>query len=220
MNKVESIKKACKITDGVFQKIIEECEKGSFKKEKEIADFIEKEFKKEKVKKSFPVIVAAGKNAVDWHHEPNNSKLRGFCVIDFGCKINGYCSDMTRTIYFGKANKTEKRIYNILLKTQKKCISKIKDGKNTRELYELSLKELGAYRIFFGHALGHGLTREIHAKPGIGKKDNYLKEGNIITIEPGIYIPNVMGLRIEDDILVTKKGYEVLSKSEKKFLEF
>ncbi len=218
--KLKSIEKACKICDAVFSETVSKLKKKEITTEKQVANFIDSCIKDAGAKNSFPTIVASGKNAVSWHHEPKKVRLhKGFCVIDFGAKINGYCSDMTRTIYIGKATKTEKKIYKKLLKTQEKCISKIKAKVNGNDLYLLAKKELGIYAEYFTHGLGHGLGKEIHSKPNIGKKKSKLKEGDIITIEPGIYIPNVMGLRIEDDVLVTKSGFRIISKSSKKLIE-
>ena len=218
--KLTSIKKACEIADSIFENLIKKLNKKEFKTEKQVANFINREIWKTKAKKSFPTIVASGKNAVNWHHKPTNKKLRkGFCVIDFGAKVNGYCGDMTRTIYFGKASKTEKRIYSIVKKTNEKSIKKVKAGINAKELYLFAKKNLGAYALYFGHGLGHGLGEKVHSNPRISKKEAFLKKGDIITIEPGVYIPKVLGIRIEDDVLVTTKGFEVLSKSTKKLIE-
>ncbi|MCR4335978.1 MAG: M24 family metallopeptidase [archaeon] len=218
--KLEAIERGCKLNDQIFLLVVAKFKAKEFKTEKDVANFIDKEIKKAGAKNAFPTIVASGSNAVDWHHKPTPKKLRkDFCVIDFGSKFNQYCSDMTRTVFLGKASKTEKRIYNIVKRTQEKCIKKIKEGTSTTVLYLLAKKSLGAYADYFGHGLGHGLSKKIHDKPGIGKKESKLKAGQIITIEPGIYIPRLLGIRIEDDVLVKKNGYKVLSKSTKKLIE-
>ncbi|MCK4883386.1 MAG: M24 family metallopeptidase [Candidatus Diapherotrites archaeon] len=218
--KLKAIEKACKLSDNIFSLAVKKIRAKELLTEKQVSNFIDSQIRKAGAKKSFPTIVASGKNAVSWHHKPKKVKLhRGFCVIDFGSKVSGYCSDMTRTIFIGKASKSEKRLYKLVLKTQKKCISKVKAGAKGNELYNLAKKSLGAYAHFFTHGLGHGLGRKIHSKPGLGKKKVSLKAGDIITIEPGIYIPNSMGIRIEDDLLVTKRGYRVISRSSKKLFE-
>jgi len=219
--KLASIEKSCELMDNIFSELIEKLKRKELKTEKQVANFIDRRIWKAGAKKSFPTIVASGTHAVNWHHKPKDKKIRkGFCVIDFGAKVNGYCGDMTRTIFFGKASQTEKRIYKIVKRTNEKCIAKIKAGVNTQKIYEYSRKCLGAYKIYFGHALGHGLGKKIHSKPGLGKRDGILKKGDIITIEPGVYIPRVLGIRIEDDVLVKTRGYTVLSKSPKKLIEF
>ncbi|MCR4368302.1 MAG: M24 family metallopeptidase [archaeon] len=217
--KLSAIQKGCNLNDRIFSEAVKKFRSRSFKTELDVSQFIDFEFKKAGAKNAFPTIVASGKNAVEWHHEPTNRKLlAGFCVMDFGAKFHGYCSDMTRTIYLGEPSRTERRIYSIVKKTQDACIRKVKAGEGTKELYEFSRKKLGAYKEFFGHGLGHGLSKLIHAKPRISRKKGKLKEGDVITIEPGVYIPKVLGIRIEDDVLVTKSGHRVLSKSTKKLV--
>ena len=218
--KIFNIEKGCRFNDQIFKKLVEKFRNKEFSTEIDVAKFIDSEIKKVEAKNAFPTIVASGSNAVEWHHVPNDKKLRkGFCVIDFGSRFSSYCSDMTRTVYFGKASATDKRIYGIVKSTQEKCIRKVKAGANANELYLLAKKSLGAYADYFGHGLGHGLSKLIHANPRIGRKIAFLKEGDIVTIEPGVYIPRVLGIRIEDDVLVRKNGYRVLSKSPKKFIE-
>jgi Xaa-Pro aminopeptidase len=104
--KTKNISKACKINDKIFAKLLKKLKKNEFKTEKDIAKFIDKEIKKARAKNAFQTIVATAENAVDWHHKPNKTKLKkGFCVIDFGARVNKYCGDMTRTIYFGEPSK-------------------------------------------------------------------------------------------------------------------
>ena len=214
--KLTSIKKACELADSIFEKLIKKLKKKEFTTEKQIANFIDHEIRKNKAKKSFPTIVASGTNAVNWHHKPTTKKLRkGFCVIDFGAKVNEYCGDMTRTIYFGKASTTEKRIYSIVKKTNEKAIKKIKAKINAKELYLFAKKSLGAYALYFGHGLGHGLGKKVHSNPRISKKDAILKKGDIITIEPGVYIPDLGGVRIEDDVVIREEGCEVITSADK-----
>jgi len=218
--KLKAIEQACRLNDKIFSKLIPKLKAHEFKTEKQVAHFINKEIKNAGAKKAFPTIVASGSNAVNWHHKPNAKKLRkGFCIIDFGSKVSGFCSDMSRTIFFGKASKTEQRLYRLVKNTQEKCIRKVRAGVNAPDLYKLAKKSLGAYDDYFGHGLGHGLGRKVHSKPGIGKKDVKLKAGSIIAIEPGIYIPHLLGIRIEDDILVKKNSFRVISKSTKKLFE-
>ncbi|MFH1391685.1 MAG: M24 family metallopeptidase [Candidatus Diapherotrites archaeon] len=218
--KLEAIKRGCKLNDQIFSKVVAKLKSKEFKTEKDVSRFINKEIKKAGAKKAFNTIVASGSNAVNWHHKPTTKNLRkDFCVIDFGSKFSGYCSDITRTVFLGEASKNELRIYNIVKRTQEKCIKKIKEGTNTNELYLFAKKSFGAYADYFGHGLGHGLSKKIHDKPRIGKKESKLKAGQIITIEPGIYIPRLLGIRVEDDILVKKNGYLVLSKSPKRLIE-
>jgi len=108
--KLAAIEKGCRLDERIFEQLLKNFSMGEFKTEKDVARFIDSEIRKSGAKKSFRTIVASGANAVDWHHNPLGKKLRkGFCVIDFGARFDSYCSDVTRTIYLGKASKTEKR---------------------------------------------------------------------------------------------------------------
>jgi Xaa-Pro aminopeptidase/Xaa-Pro dipeptidase len=219
--KTKNISKACKINDKIFAKLLKKLKKNEFKTEKDIAKFIDKEIKKARAKNAFQTIVATAENAVDWHHKPNKTKLKkGFCVIDFGARVNKYCGDMTRTIYFGEPSKKEKKIYSKVLRANQECIKMLKPKTDGNKIYKHALKILGKHAKYFNHSLGHGLSKIIHANPKLSKKPNqFLKTGDIITIEPGIYLPKKFGIRIEDDILITKKSHKILSHSTKKLIK-
>lgn len=220
--KLYNIQKGCQLNDRIFSQILGKARRGEFATELDISRFIKKELKRAGAGLAFPHIVAIGKNAVDWHHKPTKTKLadNGFCVIDFGSRLNRYCSDMTRTIYFGKATRKEKALYAKVLKANVSCTEKVRAGAGGKELYMLARKILGGHAKYFGHGLGHGLKKIIHASPRLSKKKNhFLAQGDVITIEPGIYIPRRLGIRIEDDMLVMKNGYRVLSKSTRKLIE-
>ena len=138
---IKNIVKACSTADRIFNKTINNFKK--FKTETEVAAFLEYETKKLGCDVSFPPIVASGKNASMPHHGPKNIKLKkGFCVIDFGIKYNGYCSDMTRTIYIGKSGEKEKEIYNFLLNVQNNAINQIKLNKKCGNIYNYCVKSL------------------------------------------------------------------------------
>lgn len=190
-------------------KILESAIKGlkSLKTEANAAAFLEYEAKKNGLGVSFNPIVASGKNASMPHHEPENIKLnKGFCVIDFGVKYKGYCTDCTRTVYIGRPSRKEKEVYNFLLNTQKSIIENIKINDNCGKLYEKCAKELKNYAKYFIHGLGHGVGVEIHELPNLslGSKDKIIKN-TVFTVEPGIYVPGKFGMRIEDTILMKEK---------------
>ncbi len=202
MSKYSSIKKACKIDDLIFDEIV--CN-FKFRTEKDVADFILKRFKQLKVKSAFPPIVA--NNNWEIHPKPRKSKLRkGFLILDFGCKLRGYCSDLTRTIFLGKPNAFEKRLYGLVLKCQIESVKSIKVGMRYRDLDLNARKMLKHYRKYFVHSLGHGVGKKIHEKPAIGRNsdDNCMKN-YFITIEPGIYLPEKFGVRIEDTIFIGER---------------
>ena len=211
---IQMLEKSCNYADKIIQKAIKNFK--SFKTESEAAAFLEYEAKKLGLELSFNPIVASGSNGSMPHHEPANEKIKkGFCVIDFGVKYNGYCSDITRTIYIGKPSKSEKEIYKKLLTIQKDAINKIKLNKKCSELYDFVVKNLGKYKNYFTHGLGHGVGVEIHEMPNItlNSKDR-IKNNMVFTIEPGIYFPKRFGIRIEDTILFKNKPL-VLTKTEK-----
>lgn len=217
MNKLNSIKKACGINDIIFSEIVNEF---NFKTEKEISNYIKKRFRHFKVKQAFPSLVANNNKII--HPKPRNKKLEnGFLILDFGCKMNGYCSDMTRTIFFGKASKYEKMLYNLILNCQEKCIKKLKIGYPYCDLDIYARGLLKNYKQYFIHSLGHGVSKKIHDLPRVSVVSNdKVRKGEVITIEPGIYFKDKkeVGIRIEDTIYVGSK-IEVLSKSKKNLIE-
>lgn len=210
---IKKIKKACKITDDIFSKIIKNF---NFKSEKEIEEFIEKETRKKGCRSAFSPDIAAGVNSSMPHYKDNDKKLqKGFLIIDFGVNYKGYNSDMTRTIYIGTPEKCEEKEYYKVLKAQTDAIKQLKAFSDFRKIDKKARKVLGKPFI---HSIGHGLGIDIHEKLSADKKKIILKENSVLTIEPGVYYPKKFGIRIEDDILVTKKGYEILTKSRKELI--
>ena len=202
---IKIIKKAFDYADKIINKAIKNFKK--FKTESEAAAFLEYEAKKRGLGTSFPPIVASGKNASMPHHMPKNTKLqKGFCVIDFGIKYQGYCTDITRAICIGKPSRQEKEIYNFLLKIQKGIIDSIKPNDNCGKIYGNCVKNLGEYSKYFTHGLGHGVGVEIHELPNLTlNSKGKIRKGMVFTIEPGIYIPKKFGIRIEDSILMGER---------------
>lgn len=165
---------------------------------------------------SFEPIVATQPSASQPHYVPGKRKLgkSNSVLIDMGVKLDGYNSDLTRMISLGKISSKFKDLYNMLLNAQRSAIEIVKPGIRMLEIDTaarqfLENKGLGK---FFGHSTGHGIGLEIHERPIISNTNtDILKEGMVFTIEPGIYIPGFCGLRIEDTVLVTKNGCEVLT---------
>lgn len=214
---IKILKKSCAYADKILQKAIKNFR--DFRAESEAGAFLEYEAKKLGLEIAFSPIVASGSNGSMPHYVPSNKKIKkGFCVIDFGVKYKGYCSDITRTIYVGNPSKKEKEIYNMLLIIQKNAISQIKNNKKCSELYDFVNKNLGKYKRYFTHGLGHGVGVEIHELPNLAlnSKDK-IKNNMVFTIEPGIYIPRKFGIRIEDTILFKNKPI-VLTKTSKDLL--
>ena len=214
---IKFLKKSCNYADKILQQAIKNFK--SFRTESEATAFFEYETKKNGLELSFNPIVASGSNGSMPHHEPSNTKIKhGFCVIDFGVKYKGYCSDITRTIYVGKPSKSEKEIYNMLLTIQKNTINQIKNSKKCSELYDFVNTGLGKYKKNFTHGLGHGVVVEIHEMPNLTLNSNdKIRNNMVFTIEPGIYFPKKFGIRIEDTVLFSNKTI-ILTKTSKDLL--
>jgi Xaa-Pro aminopeptidase len=167
---------------------------------------------------AFDIIVASGPNSAYPHHRPTQRKLADGepVLIDLGVDYSGYKSDLTRVFFLGKINNLGRKIYDIVLCAQGKAIKKIKAGEEIAKIDALSRNyiALKGYSKFFIHSLGHGIGLETHEAPSVSShNDGLLKEGMVFTVEPGVYLPGKFGIRIEDMVLVTKKGCEVLSGS-------
>ncbi len=210
---IQNIKKACRLCDKIFKKIISNFK---FKTEAEIMGFIMSEMYKNGYEHAFKPVVASGNNASQPHHDADNRKLKkGFCIIDFGARYRGYCSDVTRTIYLDKPSKKEIELYNRLLKIQKNTVKHIKLGMKCHQINAFCRKEMGKLSENFIHGLGHGIGLDIHELPNLKKRSkDIIKNNMVFTIEPGIYFENKIGIRIEDTVLFNKKPI-ILTKSQK-----
>ncbi len=221
-DEIKKIAKACLITDAIFATIIKNF---CFSTEIQLRDFILGEIKKRGLKPSFPPIVTSGPRAGnEIHPQSTNAELKGFTIIDMGVVYEKYMSDMTRMIYVsyqkGKPTDKEKALYTKLLASQVDAINKVKAGVKCAAL-DAGVREcLGKDAKYFIHTLGHGVGTRIHEDPKIFYKltKPVLKEGMVITIEPGLYIKRTLGMRIEDTLLVTKKGCKILTKSPKELI--
>ena len=169
---------------------------------------------------AFPTIVASGKKSAIPHWQTSDKEIAdGECVIvDFGVSYRGYVSDITRTFFIGKPSKELINIYDMVLEAQRIGISSLSSGKAAFEV-DLSvrnyLKSKG-YGDYFLHSTGHGIGIEVHEKPTISAKSKeILKNRSVVTVEPGIYIPELGGVRIEDDCLVVEDGSFTISNFEK-----
>lgn len=165
---------------------------------------------------SFPVIVAADANASLPHAIPGKRKIRkgGTILFDWGAVVDGYCSDLTRVVALGRMPKRIAEVYDIVLEAQAAAIAAIKPGKALKDIDKVARDIItrAGYGPRFGHSLGHGIGLEIHEQPTLASRAaGELKPGHVVTVEPGIYLPGVGGVRIEDDVLVTPRGARVLS---------
>jgi Xaa-Pro aminopeptidase len=219
-SEIQKIKKACQATDAIFKKIIS---RFHFKTEIELRDFILDEIKKKGLKPSFPPIVTSGARAGnEIHPQSTDARLEGFVIIDFGVIYEKYMSDMTRTIFVGKPSKDERKIYDLVLKSQQRSIEVSKHGVKCALSDRSARDVLGEHSKYFIHMLGHGVGTRIHELPKIFYKleKPIFKTGMIVTFEPGVYMPGKLGIRIEDTGLVEKKGIKILTNSPKKLLVF
>ena len=173
---------------------------------------------------SFETIVASGARSALPHGHATQQRMprRGFVVLDFGVLRHGYCSDMTRTVHLGPATSTERDAYEAVLEAQLAAIAAVRPGVACGEVDDAARSILRRAKLtdFFTHSTGHGVGMEIHEGPRIAaKQQQTLKAGMVITIEPGVYFPGRFGVRIEDMVLVTRAGAEILTPATKAWIE-
>ncbi len=184
--------------------------------ENELAGLVDYHIRKLGAAASFETIVAFGANASRPHHRPSQRRLRkdDTILIDFGAAFEGYCCDITRCFGFGRTTQKYRRIYEVVKQAQAAAIDLAAEGVKMSELDRAARQVIREHNLpVFGHGTGHGLGLEVHEMPRIsGKSDEKLKVGMVFTIEPGVYIPGQAGVRIEDDILITQNGCEILTK--------
>jgi len=173
---------------------------------------------------SFPTIIASGKRSALPHGRASSALIpgRGFVVCDFGVILAGYCSDMTRTVHVNTAGAKARHIYSAVREAQQAAVEAVRPGVEIERVHAaahklLSQKKLGQY---FTHSTGHGVGLEIHEAPRIaaGERER-LRAGMVITIEPGVYVPGFGGVRIEDMVAVTERGYQILTPTSKELIE-
>ena len=212
---LEKIKKATEITIKAFRFIKDFIVPGA--REIEVAAELERFIRYNGASaSSFEIIVGSGPNSSFPHHLTSERKLKKDepVLLDLGVDYSGYKSDLTRVFFSGKMNSLAQKIYKIVLKAQKAALAKIKPGAVISRIDGSARGYIGkeGYGSFFGHGLGHGIGLEVHEEPYINKKENRgLKAGMVFTVEPAVYLPGKFGIRIEDMVLVTKAGMEVLS---------
>lgn len=221
---IQQVKKACDITDLVFKDVLVWVKPGI--SEKELSRYVSDRFLSHGVEKlSFDTIVASGINGSKPHAIPTNKKLMlgELITLDMGCYYNGYASDQTRTFALGEINDIElQKIYDVVYQAQALGISLLKPGVETGSIHEKVNQFINkqGYEGYFTHGLGHGLGIEIHEEPyESSNQKTLLKPGMIVTVEPGIYIPNLGGVRIEDDFLITERGAERLTSSVRELIK-
>ena len=202
---IQKTTKACQIADKILKQLIIQLKSKKLKTELEVSNFLKYQTKKAKCKLAFPPVVGIQENAAEIHHEPDNSKLKkGFLVIDFGVKYKGYCSDCTRTFYlYGKPTKEERKLYELILLAQETASMYAQPGNRAADLDLIARAILQPYFRHFVHGTGHGVGAKIHQVPNLKPRGKHLlNKGQTITVEPGLYFKNKLGIRIEDTIIV------------------
>lgn len=215
------LRHACACTDQVFSAICSFIQPGRTEKDVEWQLF--SLFHELDCGSSFPPIVVSGPRGALPHGAASQKVLKNgeFLTMDFGCMYQGYRADMTRTVHIGAPDEQARRIYQIVLEAHQKAASAIRAGLPCQEIDQIARAHIAAhgYGENFGHSLGHGVGLDVHEGPALSPRSKgRLQAGNIVTVEPGIYIPGWGGIRIEDTVLVTETGAESLFTSSKELL--
>ncbi|MHC4476686.1 MAG: M24 family metallopeptidase [Planctomycetota bacterium] len=183
--------------------------------ENELAGRLDFEIRKLGACNCFETIVAFGPNASRAHHQPTGRKLRknDTVLIDFGARYRNYCCDLTRCFAVGKTSALYKKVYKAVQEAQEAAIKMVKAGVDIKRLDTAARQAIKRHALpVYGHGTGHGLGLEVHELPVVSKQGKgKLKAGTVFTVEPGVYMPGKLGVRIEDDVLVTETGCDVLS---------
>ncbi len=221
-SEIEQIRKAQVITDNCFTHILKYLKPGT--REIDIAIEMESYMRKNGAGKlAFNTIMLAGAKTSLPHGEPGENTLKtgDFVTMDFGANVNGYCTDMTRTVALGNITKEQEKVYNTVLKAQLAACEGAKAGLRGCDVDKIARDIITAegYGANFGHGLGHSLGIDIHEDPRFSPLcTDEIKENVMMTIEPGIYLAGKFGVRIEDTVIVKKDGIEILAKSDKNLI--
>lgn len=218
---ISKIKKAVEIAENAFGKVIDEEIIGSSVKERDVAAELAYLIQKNGGTQSFPSIIAFGKNAAEPHYGTGDSKLRrgDFILIDWGAKFQRYCSDLTRTFVYGRMDEKQERMLELVEDAQEVAFDLMQEGVDGGKVHAAVEDFINKteFKGKFVHATGHSLGLEVHDGKGLGKEKIELKENMAITVEPGIYVKGIGGVRLEDDVIVKKNGIEKLSRKNRFF---
>lgn len=221
-DEIKKIAEAERLGDEAFLQVLKMIKPG--KREDEIAAELEYFMRANGANKtSFDTICASGKRSAMPHGAASSKVIENgdFVTLDFGCVLDGYCSDMTRTVVVGKADEKQREIYSVVLEAQNTALELLADGVACREADRAAREVIkcAGYGENFTHSTGHSVGIEIHELPVLSaKSEDILTEGNVVTVEPGIYIEGFGGVRIEDVAVIKKDGYENLTSSPKELI--
>jgi Xaa-Pro aminopeptidase len=209
-----AIEEAAKLADEVWRWSLERGLGG--RSERDVARAAEARIRELGSEPSFPTIVAAGPNGALPHAEPGEREIGHgeLVVFDMGAKLDGYCSDGTRTYAVGEPGEEARRVYEVVLEAQGAALGAIAAGKKGEDVDAVARKaiEAAGHGERFGHGLGHGVGLEVHEAPRLSpRSDDVLEAGEVVTVEPGIYLPGELGVRIEDLVVVTEDGHRNFS---------
>jgi Xaa-Pro aminopeptidase len=220
-SEIATIRESVRVNSEAYDHVLKRIRPGV--RELDIAAEIEFQMKMLGAEKlSFDTIVAAGKRSALPHAHPGDYRLAAneLLLIDMGASLHGYCSDMTRVIHLGRVPRRVQEMYRAVLEAQLAGVAAVRAGITAGRVDAVTRNVLKKHKLdkAFVHSTGHGLGLEIHEMPRLGKKDQTpLRAGMTITIEPGVYVEGVGGIRIEDTVLVTLTGCEVLTPTSKEF---
>jgi Xaa-Pro aminopeptidase len=211
---LRAIRAAAALADEVLSAVPERGLAG--RTEREVAFEIETELRRRGAEPSFPSIVAGGPNGALPHHSPGDVPFPPdtLVVVDMGAKLDGYCSDCTRTFATGSLGDEAAAVYDLVLGTQVAALERVRAGEPCVEVDAFARQRIAdaGHGERFGHGLGHGVGLEVHEPPTLSRAgEGELRPGNVVTVEPGVYVPEEFGVRIEDLVVVTDAGPEVLS---------
>jgi Xaa-Pro aminopeptidase len=217
-DEVEAIAEASRLADEVFEWTADRGLAG--RTEREVAAAAEARMRELGAEPSFPAIVAAGPNGAQPHAEPGEHEIgrAELVVIDMGAKLDGYCSDGTRTFASGRVGDDEREVYDLVLSAQLASLEAVRAGVAGADADAVSREPITAagHGEHYGHGLGHGVGLEVHEAPRLGKtSEDTLRAGDVVTVEPGVYLPGRFGVRIEDLVVVEDDGVRNLSSTPK-----
>jgi Xaa-Pro aminopeptidase len=212
---IEAIRAAARLADTALEEVLERGLAG--RTERDVALDIEFTMRRLGAQApSFPPIVAGGAHGALPHAEPRDVAIEPgvLCVIDWGAQLDGYASDCTRTFATGEVDRRDAEIYELVRRAQEAALAAVRPGPTAREVDAVAREiiEAAGHGEHFGHGLGHGVGVEVHEGPRLSRQsDDRLAAGQVVTVEPGVYVPGATGVRIEDLVAITEDGCEVLS---------